>query len=177
MKKISIVCMAAVALFFASCSNHSMEVAKELGKSYTHDGKTIELEGNLATAYMVWGNSNRETLDLRMTCGTAMDNTKTETVSDIIVHYGTGPNSVMINVPPDAKEFKDTDVVLYDKNGAKLALADKVKITGKVTYTAKGPKKDAESKLKIKVPKPETAEKGDANDYSYKITDVTIEKI
>lgn len=176
MKKLMPVFATAIALCFASCSNHSMDVAKELNESYKHDGKTIELEGQLATSYMVWGSSDRETLDLHMTCGTALDNTKTETVSDIMVHYGTTPNSVIINVAPDVKQFKETDVVLYDKNGAKLTLADKVKVTGKVTYTAKGPKKEAGA-AKIKMPEINKEKQGDGNDYRYTITDVTIEKI
>lgn len=175
MKKILPVFAAAILLCTASCSNRSMDLAKELNESYTHDGKTVELEGKLSTSYMVWGSENREMLDLHLTCGTALDNTKSERVSDIMVHYGTGPNSVMINVAPDVKQFKDTDVALYDKNGKKLSLTDEVKVTGKVTYTAKGPKKTSGAPT-IKVPNMKK-EEGDGNDYSYKITDVTIEKI
>ncbi len=176
MKKLFPVFAIAIALFSASCSNHSMDVAKELNESYKHDGTTVTLEGKLSTSYMVWGNSDRKTLDLNLTCGTALDNTKTERVSDIIVNYGTGPNSVIINVAPDVKEFKESDVALYDKNGTKFAMTEKVKITGKVTYTKKGPKEESSAVPKIKVPKV-NKEEGDGNDYSYKITDVTIEKI
>lgn len=172
----SIAAVAAVTVL-ASCSNKSMDVAKELGNSYTHDGKTISLEGKLSTGTMVWASDNRKTLDMSMRCGTALDNTKWETVSDVIVNYGTGPNSVLIDVPAEAKEFKDTDIALYDKNGAKLAVTDEVKITGLVTYTAKGPKKESKG-FKVNMPKINKEEKEeDGNDYTYKITNVIIEKL
>lgn len=168
---------AAASLFLGACGSGSMDLARELNSTYKHDGETIELEGKLSTNLMVWGSTERSTLDLCMTCGSALDNTKSERVSDIIVHYGTSPNSVVINVPPDAREFKDTDVNLYDKNGTKLALSDKVKIKGKIIYTAKGPKKQGPTP-KIKVPQiNKEGPQGDGNDYSYKITDVSIEKI
>lgn len=160
----------------ASCSNKSMDVAKELGNSYTHDGKTISMEGKLSTGTMVWASDNRKTLNMMMICGTALDRTKTEMVSDIVVNYGTGPNSVLIDVPAEAKEFKDTDVALYDKNGTRLAVTDEVKITGLVTYTAKGPKKESKA-FKVNMPKTGKEEKEDNNDYTYKITNVTIEKL
>lgn len=176
MKRLIPVFIAALTFFFASCSNKSMDVAKDINTSYKYDGQTVTLEGRLSTSFMVWGGTDRKTLDLNLTCSSALDNTRMESVSDIIVSYGTGANSVIINVAPDAKEFKETDVALYDKNGTRLALTDKVKITGKVTYLAKGPKKTAPAST-IKIPKvKEREEEGDGNDYSYKIIDVTIEK-
>ncbi len=177
MKKLVPVLAAVVTLFLASCSNKSMDVAKDINTSYKYDEQTVSLEGRLSTSFMVWGGTDRKTLDLTLTCSSAMDNTRSGRVTDIILNYGTGPNSVIINVPREAKEFKETDVALYDKNGTKLALTDKVKVTGKVTYTAKGPKKPAPAS-KIKVPKINNKEEdGDGNDYSYRLVDVSIEKI
>lgn len=176
MKSVLSIVAVAASTMMLSCSNQSMDTAKELGTSYTHDGKTITLEGKLSTGGFVWSSEHRQTLDLMMRCGTALDNTKSEMVSDIIVHYGTEPNSVIINVPADAKEFKDTDVFLYDKSGTKIPAGEDVKITGTVTYTAKGPKKKSKG-FAANMPKINKDEKDDGNDYSYKITNVTIEKI
>jgi len=175
----NMLCLGAIgsALLFTSCSNKSLEIAEELGKSYTYDGQTISVEGKMKTANMVWGTENRKTLNMNMWCTTAMDNTKMEQVTDIELNYGTGANSVLIDVPADAKSFSDSNVVLYDKNGTKLSLNDEVKVTGLVTYTAKGPKKETGSYSVIKIPNAKEAEKEDNNDYTYKITGVTIEKI
>lgn len=165
----------ALLLFFlASCGNKSMELAKELSSSYTHDGKTISAEGKLATDLMVWGTG--QTLNMNLEMQAALDNTKRERITDIVLPYGAGKNSVRINVPDTARRFEDKDVFIYDKNGEKITTSDKVRITGTVTYTAKGPKKESGSRVMITVPKPRK-EEGDGNDYNYKITNVTIEKL
>jgi len=161
-------------LFLASCGNKSMDLAKELSSSYTHDGKTISAEGKLATNMMVWGTG--QTLDMNLEMQAALDNTRRERITDIVLPYGTGKNSVKINVPDTARRFEDKDVFIYDKNGEKISTSDKVRITGTVTYTAKGPKKESGGHVMITVPKP-GKEEGDGNDYSYKITNVTIEKL
>ena len=75
-------------------------------------------------------------------------------------------------------KFTDKDVIIYDKEGNKLSSTDKVKITGLVTYTAKGPKKETKSKFGIK-PNVDFNKKkdDDGNDYTYTVTNVVIEKL
>lgn len=170
-----IVLASASLLFLSSCGNKSMDLAKELTSSYTHDGKTITAEGRLETSMMVWGTTSRQTLGMNLIIETALDNTKREQITDVVLPYGTGKNSVKIDVPDDARRFEDKDVLIYDDNGQKLSTRDKVKITGTVTYTAKGPKKQGNDAI-IQVGKP-AKEEGDGNDYNYKITNVKIEKL
>ncbi|WP_118973946.1 hypothetical protein [Taibaiella koreensis] len=161
-------------LFLSSCGNKSMDLARELSSSYTHDGKTITAEGRLATDLMIWGTG--QTLDMNLEMQAALDNSKRERITDIVLPYGTGKNSVKIDVPDTARHFEAKDVLIYDKNGEKITTSDKVRITGTVTYTAKGPKKKSNDHVMITVPKPRK-EEGDGNDYSYKISNVTIEKL
>lgn len=179
MKKVITSFILATGVFaLASCGSGSVDLAKELKTSYTHDGKTIEISGKLSTPMMVWGSENRSSIDMVMHTEAALNNTNTEMIQNIMVNYGKGKNSAVIDVAPDAKEFKQSDVAIYDKDGNKLTTEDKVKITGKVTYTAKGPKKETKGLIQVPSYKPESEDKNkDNNDYSFKITDVVIEKI
>lgn len=177
-KVFNTIILATSTVALASCGGGSVDLAKELNSSYAHDGKTIEISGKLTTPMMVWGSENRTSIEMIMHTEAALNNTNTEMIQNIMVNYGADKNSAVINVAPDAKEFKQSDIAIYDKDGNKLTTSDKVKITGKVTYTAKGPKKETANKIKVPSYKPESEDKNkDNNDYSFKITDVVIEKI
>lgn len=169
MKKLLFVAVIAT-LLFSGCGGEdpSVKLGKELGKNYTYDGQQIELEGYLTADYLnfIFGEKVSLLLYTKAQNGELI-------ARAISVNFGTGPNSVHF-----PEKFKKEDVEIYDKDGQKYkAMETKVKITGTVVYTAKGPKKESSSKLNIpKVPKANDAE-NDGNDYTYSIKDVTITKM
>ncbi len=181
MKKKNQFFISLIALTLTSCSNASIDLADELSHSYTNDGKMITAEGLLSTGFLVWGDlEHMEVINMYLTATSTLDNTKSASIRDIKVKYGEGKNSVVIHMPAGKNEFTDKDVVIYDKEGRKLSPTDKVKITGLVTYTAKGPKKETKSKFGIK-PNVDFNKKkdkdDDGNDYTYTVTNVVIEKL
>lgn len=140
-------------------NNASVKLAKDLESNYENDGQTIELEGKLKAPFLTRAGASTTKMELEVCNDFVLIQNGNTTVTSIQMNYGEGKNSVLITT--DGKKFEDKDVVVYDKNGNKLTLSDKVKLTGKLKYTHKGEKKETTGK----------------EDFSYEITDVTIEKI
>lgn len=170
MKKITFVIISFTVLLFTSCKNQSLKIKEELENSYTYDGKTIELEGRFnPTIVMQRGSVIDAGIEIYNDYFIIQTGNTSVTVT---LNYGNDKNSMMINTPENESHFKDTDVVIYDKDGNKLTTNDKVKITGTVKYPNKGPKKGTTKNFATGVITPE---KG--NDYNYDITNIIIEKL
>lgn len=174
MKKTFLLIIFGLSLFLTSCGEDaSLKLGEELKKSYTYDGKTIELEGYLSphVTNMVFGKALQVNLLTEPNNGKRSNNR--HTISDnVLLNLGKGPNS--IDMP---ERFTENEVMIYDQNGQEYkAVETKVKITGTVTYTAKGPKQESTAMFKPVIPNKKDAE-DDGNDYTYVIKDVKITKI
>jgi len=130
-------------LLFTACNKYK-GLTKELETTYNHDNKSIEVEGYIHVGLVSMGNL------FEVTSGGT--DTRYGAVGDVIlkgVKLATEGNKNSI-VMKD-RQTRD-EVELFDNNGNKFTLNDKVKIKGIVKYTNKD------------------------KDFDYTLTDVTIEK-
>lgn len=140
-------------------NNGSVRLAKEIETSYDNDGKTIELEGRLNAPFLTRTGGGTTSMEFEVYNDfiIILNGNKKLTVT---MNYGEGKNSILINGTD--RKFESKDVVVFDKDGNKLTLSDKVKLTGLLKYSRKGEKKETNSS---------------EMDYTYDITNVVIEKI
>lgn len=183
-----ILATAIIANIFTACSSaadkeadKNITIVKALRKGYAYDGKQISITGTLALSNYVVTIREGQQIDVNLTA-TVADATsyEKEAIGGIKLDYGKGKNnSAFINVPESATKFDDKDVVFTDNKGNTFTGKDKVTITGLVTYTDKGPKKIDSKNIAAKMADDMAKKKPDydPNDYSFTITNVTIEKI
>ncbi len=177
MRTTTIITMVSVMLLLTACSSKSIKIGEELEKSYQYDGKTIELHGKISTS-LAFIHGSTVSMGLRVYNDYGIIETGSTNITGITFNYGEGKNSIIINTPEGESHFQDKDVVIYDKDGNKLTTSDKIKITGLVTYTSKGPKEKSPAEKMVPTMDfgKDKEKEGDGNNYSYSITNVVIEK-
>ncbi|MCL1034986.1 hypothetical protein [Elizabethkingia anophelis] len=152
-------------------NNKSVKLSKEIDNSYTYDGQVIEMEGKFKAPFLT-RTGNTISMEFEVFNDFYIIQTKNKVITGIRMNYGEGKNTVLINAGSDNK-FEQSDVVIFDKDGNKLKTSDKVKITGRIVYPHKGVKKESLVK-DYKTGKEMMKDEG--LDYSYEITDVTVQK-
>lgn len=153
---VALVLFVLLAIFY---SNGSVSLAKDIDTSYDNDGKTIELEGKLNAPFLTRTGGSTTGMEFQVYNDLIIIQTGNRTVQ-VTMNYGEGKNSV--SIAGADKKFAKKDVVVFDKDGNKLTLDDKVKLTGLLKYSRKNQKQETNSSKM---------------DYSYEITNVVIEKL
>lgn len=149
-----------------SCVNkHEKSVAlgQELATTYKYDGQQVALEGFVETPYAIDDIDTIKTIAVDMK-STIMMSGSESVAKNVILNFGEGAkNGFFVKTGTD--KYTETNCSIYDSKGEKLTLRDPVKITGTVHYTAKG-------KTKRQV----LSTDKDDKDYTYEITNVTMDK-
>ncbi|RZJ79393.1 MAG: hypothetical protein EOO47_10935 [Flavobacterium sp.] len=158
-KSIFYVALVLVVLAVIFYSNGSVRLAKDIESSYDNDGKTIELEGKLNAPFLTRTGASTTNMEFEVYTDFIIIQTGNKKIQ-ATMNYGEGKNSVLIEGAD--KKFEKKDVVVFDKDGNKLTLDDKVKLTGLLKYLRKDQKQETNSSKM---------------DYSYEITNVVIEKL
>jgi hypothetical protein len=119
-------------VLLAACGGNpnDPDISKQLASTYEHDGKEIEVYGELAFGNTVTVEDDTVTTPLYWSKGLFSGN---ETVLQAIeLDFGSGPN--MVTMPA---RFKASDITIYDDNGQRLLYSDYFKLRGRVEYTAR----------------------------------------
>jgi len=134
MKTISAFALSCAALVLSSCGNEVSGVPTEIAKACdaANDGKTIEITGFVDSGRSVFcsnigGGSVRCGFDFK-------DMPDAPRRLGIDIKQGSGANSVE-KLP---KGYKKSDIRIYDNDGKPVSLADKLKVTGKLSATPDG---------------------------------------
>lgn len=154
LKKLGGMFLLTLSLGAYSCTSENVKIAKTLSETYEYDGQVIEIEGKFGAPMMVRTGGKTTSLNFITYNDYFIVHSGHITIPSVILNYGEDKNSVIINAG-EGEKFIKQDVVIYDKDGNKVSLDDKVKLKGMVKYL----NKDKATKS-----------------YVYEITDVEIEK-
>lgn len=136
MKRI-IYALAVLPFFFAlGCANESAQVAQKLDTSQELNGKQVEVSGKAEFPLVVFENTSAGNKSaITLVVSSAAEHSR---ITNINVNYGKGTkNGYYVNVPEGTEDFKDSDVVLYDKDGKEISHG-RVTIKGTVSYGGEG---------------------------------------
>ena len=130
--KRGIYAFAVLPFFFAlGYANESAQVAKQLETSQELNGKQIEVTCMAEFPLVVFENISGNKSAITLVVSSAADHSR---IANINVNYGKDTkNGYYVNVPEGIEDFKDSDVVLYDKDG-KAITHGLVTIKGTVSY-------------------------------------------
>ncbi|WP_316837002.1 hypothetical protein [Pedobacter nutrimenti] len=149
-------------LLLSACNSKSVKIVEALGSGYEYEGKKVELVGEFNAPYFTFMSGRSTVIPMAFVVKSHAMSSEKHSISDVILNLGTGKNTVLLDMAPDQKQYTLKNFFVFDNNGVKYNLDEhpEFKITGTVNY----------SELK----KPEGER--DNKNFSFKLTDVAIEK-
>jgi hypothetical protein len=146
----------------SSCNGASVDKVKSLESSYENQNQKVELVGEFDAPGFTFSSNNSKTIRMHFVVKSNAFSSEKFVVTDVTLPMGAERNSVVMNLAPDQKNYSLKDFTVYDKSGEKHNLDQhpQFRITGTVTYD--------------ELNRPE--EERRADNYGYKLTDVSIEK-
>lgn len=154
LKKLGVILLLTLSLATYSCTSENVKTTKTLSETYEYDGQAIEIEGKFGAPMMVRTGGKTTSLNFITYNDYIIVHSGHIIIPSVILNYGEDKNSVIIDAA-EGEKFTKQDVVIYDKDGNKVSLDDKVKLKGLVKYL----NKDKATKS-----------------YVYEIIDIEIEK-
>lgn len=146
----------------SACGNSSVKMVQTLQSSYEHEGKKVELVGEFDAPYFTFQSGRSTTMPMGFVVKAHAMSSEKFSISDVVLNIGADKNGVTLDMAPDQKKYTLKNFFVTDNKGEKYNLDEhpQFKITGIVSY----------SELK----KPEGER--DNKNFSFNLTDVTIEK-
>jgi len=164
MKKINLILVATaiVSLSLHSCNNSSVKTVEKLQSGYEYEGEKVELTGEFDAPFFTFSSGRSQSIPMAFVVKASAVSSEKHNVSDVVLPTGSGKNSVLLDLGPEERKYTLKNFYVFDQDGKKYNLDEhpEFKITGTVHYS--------------ELQKP--AEEQRKDNFSFKITDITIEK-
>ena len=164
MKKTNLILIATVitSLSLSSCNNGSVKTVESLQSGYEYEGKKIELTGEFDAPFFTFSSGRSQSIPMAFVVKASAVSSEKHSISDVVLPIGPGKNSVLLEMGEAEKKYTLKNFYVFDQGGAKYNLDEhpEFKITGTVHYD--------------ELQKPKEDQRKD--NFSFKVTDITIEK-